>query len=81
MVTPPNLRPLPRRRATARRSRRGCPTRKRIEFETLPERIAALEAEEARLQGVIAGPDFYRETATFINDTLARLEDVAAPNP
>ena len=50
--------------------------KERLEFETLPERIAALEAEEVQLQGVIAGPDFYRETATFIKDTMARLEEI-----
>ena len=76
VVTPPEPPPP----AAAARHRTAQPARlsykEKIEFETLPERIAALEAEEARLQGVIAGPDFYRETGTFIHDTMARLEDV-----
>ena len=60
----------------ARRRRRGCPTRKKSSSRRSPNASRALEAEEARLQGVIAGPDFYRETGTFIKDTMARLEDV-----
>ena len=50
--------------------------REKTELDQLPARIAADEAESARLQAAIAGPGFYRESATTIKDTLARLETV-----
>ena len=46
----------------------------RREFESLPDRIAALEAEDARLQAAIAHPDFYKEPRAAIEATLARIE-------
>ena len=46
----------------------------RREFEALPGRIAALEAEDARLQTSINNPDFYREPKSTIEATLARIE-------
>jgi ATP-binding cassette subfamily F protein uup len=46
----------------------------RREFDELPDRIAALEAEDARLQASINNPDFYRETKSAIEATLARIE-------
>ncbi len=46
----------------------------RREFESLPDRIAALEAEDARLQAEVAHPDFYKEAASAIKATLARIE-------
>jgi ATP-binding cassette subfamily F protein uup len=44
------------------------------EREALPTRIERLEAEERELNARIAGPEFYREGAQAITDTLARLE-------
>ncbi len=46
------------------------------ELERLPARIDALEAEERVLQETIAGPDFYKEAAETIHETLARAEAV-----
>jgi ATP-binding cassette subfamily F protein uup len=46
------------------------------EREALPTRIEALEAEERELNARIAGPEFYKEGAQAIADTLARLETV-----
>ena len=48
--------------------------KERREFEALPDRIAALEEEDARLQAAIAHPEFYKEGAAAIEATLARLE-------
>jgi ATP-binding cassette subfamily F protein uup len=48
--------------------------KERRELDSLPGHIAALEAEDARLQAAAAHPDFYRETATTIKTTLARIE-------
>src|SRR5579864_2764582 len=48
--------------------------KERREFESLPGHIAALEAEDARLQAAIAHPDFYKEPAATIAATLARIE-------
>jgi ATP-binding cassette subfamily F protein uup len=46
----------------------------RREFDALPDRIAALEAEDERLKTAVNSPDFYRETKTAIESTLARIE-------
>jgi ATP-binding cassette subfamily F protein uup len=48
--------------------------KERRELETLPDRIAALEAEDSRLQAAVNSPEFYRETAADIKTSLARLE-------
>jgi ATP-binding cassette subfamily F protein uup len=47
------------------------------EFDELPERITALEGEQAQLQEAVSGADFYREPASAIASTLARLETLA----
>jgi ATP-binding cassette subfamily F protein uup len=48
--------------------------KERREFESLPDRIATLEAENARLQAAVAHPDFYKEPRAAIESTLARIE-------
>ncbi len=48
------------------------------ELEQLPERIAALEAEQATLQGRLADPGFYREPAETQRQAQARLAAVDA---
>ena len=48
----------------------------RRELDGLPAQLAALEAEQARLQAQVAGPDFYKEPAGTIKTVLARLEDL-----
>ena len=60
----------------------AAPTRKKLsyveqrEFDRLPERIEALEAEQQRLNAAIAHPDFYKEPAKSIRQTLARQEEL-----
>jgi len=79
--------PRPVRRAGAPRARSQTkaasgakPTPRKLsfaerrEFETLPDRIAALEAEDAALQAAVAHPNFYKEAASAIEATLARIE-------
>lgn len=44
------------------------------EFERLPGRIEALEAEIGRLNEAVAHPEFYKEGAAAIEQTLARLQ-------
>jgi ATP-binding cassette subfamily F protein uup len=46
------------------------------ELEKLPERIAALEQEQRRIQGEIASPEFYRSPKDQITSALARGETV-----
>jgi ATP-binding cassette subfamily F protein uup len=46
----------------------------RREFEALPDRITALEAEDAALQASVAHPEFYKTGAADIANTLSRLE-------
>jgi ATP-binding cassette subfamily F protein uup len=48
--------------------------KERREFDTLPDRIAALEAEDARLQTMLADANFYKESADAIKTTLARVD-------
>jgi ABC transport system ATP-binding/permease protein len=47
------------------------------EFERLPDRIAALEAEHAELQARVASPEFYKERSSDIHAWLARLDELA----
>jgi ABC transport system ATP-binding/permease protein len=47
------------------------------EFESLPAHIAALEAEQARLQRESASPEFYKEGAAHIKGVLARIDAIA----
>jgi ATP-binding cassette subfamily F protein uup len=48
------------------------------EFDALPSRIEALEAEERDLQQRVSSPDFYREGAAAIRDALGRVEQLRA---
>ena len=73
---------------TARGSRNAgpgagdAPARKRLtymdqrEFDQLPDRIEALEAEQQRLHGLVAAPEFYKEPAETIRNTLSRLDEL-----
>jgi ATP-binding cassette subfamily F protein uup len=48
------------------------------ELEQLPERIAALEAEQGALQSRLADPNFYREPAAVMRQLQTRLAEVDA---
>ena len=48
------------------------------ELDALPERIAALEAEQEQLNARITDPGFYAETADAIHAALARVEGLQA---
>jgi ATP-binding cassette subfamily F protein uup len=50
--------------------------REQQELLALPGRIESLEAEQQRLQDIVAGPDFYKEPADAIARTLARLDAI-----
>ncbi len=58
----------------------GTQARKRLsymeqrEFDQLPARIEALEAEQQRLHEAVAAPDFYKEAPGAIKSVLSRLE-------
>ncbi|HET9385191.1 MAG TPA: ATP-binding cassette domain-containing protein [Gemmatimonadales bacterium] len=47
--------------------------REQRDLEELPARITAMELEQERLNAAAAAPDFYKETAEVIHQTLARL--------
>ena len=47
--------------------------KEKLEFDRLPARIEALEAEQTRLQGTVASSTFYKEPAAEIKRTLDRL--------
>jgi len=48
------------------------------ELEALPQRIEALEAEQARLGVEVAAPEFYKKPAADIHAALARLDALPA---
>jgi ATP-binding cassette subfamily F protein uup len=48
------------------------------ELEELPARIDAIEAEIGAIEAQLASPDFYRERADTVRDTVARLETLRA---
>jgi len=48
------------------------------ELESLPARIEALEAEQARLGADVSAPDFYKKPAAEIHATMTRLEALPA---
>jgi ATP-binding cassette subfamily F protein uup len=52
--------------------------REQREFEELPGRIDALEAEQRDLNAAIQDPMFYTKPADAIRGSLARLEEIAA---
>ncbi len=47
------------------------------ELDALPARIEALEAERARVNAAINGPEFYKAGADTIRTTLARVGEIA----
>ena len=61
-----------------------APQKKRLsykeqrEFEALPARIEALEAEDRDLQQRVSSPGFYREGAAAIREALDRVEQLRA---
>jgi ATP-binding cassette subfamily F protein uup len=59
------------------RSSKKLSFKEQRELESLPARIEALDAEERALQQRAAAPDFYKEGAETIRQTLGRVEEVA----
>jgi len=66
----PDDRPQPERRTRPRK----LTFNERRELESLPERIAALEKEQARLKEEAASPEFYKSPADHIHAVLARID-------
>jgi ATP-binding cassette subfamily F protein uup len=69
----------PRENKTAEKPRplKKLSFKDRKEYEALPAHIAALEAEQGRLQQEAALPAFYKESAEHIRGVLARIEAIA----
>jgi ATP-binding cassette subfamily F protein uup len=53
--------------------RRKLTYREQRELEELPSRIEGMEREQEQLNAAVAAPEFYRETAEVIHQTLGRL--------
>src|SRR5687767_3600301 len=69
---------VPRTQAPSPKAQAPKPKTKRTfkeerEYAELPERIAALEAEQQQLQAAIHDPDFYRKPAADIRASLERV--------
>jgi ABC transport system ATP-binding/permease protein len=60
--------------ASAKPGPRRLSYKEQRELEALPGRIEVLETEQRALNAAIAGPDFYKETAEAINQSLARAD-------
>jgi ATP-binding cassette subfamily F protein uup len=70
---------LPQSPSQPRRPRpRKLSFKEQRELDALPERIAALEAEQARLTAESASPEFYKSPADHIHAVLARIDAVHA---
>ena len=71
-------------RANVATAEGGAPTRKRLsymeqrEFDALPARIEALEAEQQQLHAAVAARDFYKEAPDAIRQSLSRLDELQA---
>ncbi|MHB8729479.1 MAG: ATP-binding cassette domain-containing protein [Sulfuricaulis sp.] len=63
---------------TARAKSRKLSYKEKRELESLPQKIAALEAEQARLQTAIGAAGFYRQPDDTVSETLARLQTLTA---
>ena len=63
---------------TTNAERKKLSYKEQRELEALPARIEALETEQRALNERIAGPEFYKESAEQIKDTLARVETLRA---
>lgn len=61
-------------RASKPTTRKKLSYKEQRELESLPERIAALEAEQDKLRRESESPEFYKASADDIKDVLARLE-------
>ncbi len=62
--------------AADRSAARKLSYKERREFDELPARIEALEAEQRAVDARIADPQFYKEPAATIEQTLARLTEL-----
>ena len=67
--------PAPDFAPTASRQRK-LSFKEQRELEALPAHIAALEAEQQRLQGEVASPEFYKSPKDHIQAALARIDTV-----
>ena len=59
---------------SSRRTKRSF--KEEREYQELPARIAALEAEQKALHATVAHQDFYKKGAGVIRDMLARIEGI-----
>ena len=70
----------PKPKAAATAAPAGAPKKlsykEQREFDALPGKIAALEAEQSAAGATIAAPTFYREPAATIARTLARVQEI-----
>jgi ATP-binding cassette subfamily F protein uup len=70
--------PAPTKTPVARATRRKLSFKEQREFDGLPARIEALEAEGERIAAAVSEPGFYKEGADAIRETLARQQAVQA---
>ena len=50
--------------------------REQQELDQLPDRIEALETEQAALTAAVSDPDFYQQEASIVEKTMRRLDEV-----
>jgi ATP-binding cassette subfamily F protein uup len=59
-----------------RQARKKPSFKEQQELDRLPKEIDEMELEQQRLNTVVAGADFYKESAQTIHETLARLDSL-----
>ena len=72
----PRPRPKPREAPAKTKTKRTF--KEEREYAELPDRIAALEAEQQQLQAAIADPEFYKKPAADIHAALERVTAIEA---
>jgi ATP-binding cassette subfamily F protein uup len=70
--------PKPTRPPATRSRPRKRSYKEQLELDVLPGHIAALEAEQERLRGEVASPEFYKSPKDHIQAALARIDAVQA---
>jgi len=74
LVPPKTQDPSPKTTSVLRKKKRTF--KEEREYKTLPDRIAALEEEQNKLQASLADPEFYKQGGAIIQQAVDRTEEI-----
>jgi ATP-binding cassette subfamily F protein uup len=74
LVPPKTEDPSPKTTSVLRKKKRTF--KEEREYKTLPDRIAALEEEQNKLQASLADPEFYKQGGAIIQQAVDRTEEI-----